>query len=214
MKKILLGNIGFKLLSVAIAVSLWFFVTYRGQSETTVDAQLEFKNIPQGLEILKQNIKKTAVSIRGHESILDALKPSDIRVVVDLANGKLGEASYYFDINDVKSIRNIKALRTDPSYVRVTLDQSVIKQVPVKPYIVGQPAKGFEIKKITIDPMTVAAEGAASEMARLWTLRTEPLDVTGLDSDISQSVRIDPNGRNVRVKTSDVMVKVAIGRTE
>ena len=214
MKKTFFGNMGFKLLSVAIAVSLWFFVTYRGQSETTVEAPLEFKNIPQGLEILKQNVKKTAVSIRGHESVLNALKPTDIRVVVDMSNGKFGEASYYFDTNDVKSNRNIKILRMDPTYVKVTLDQLETKQIPVKPYIVGQPARGFEIKKITVNPPTVSAEGAASEMARLWTLRTEPLDVTGLDSEISQSVRIDANGRNVRVKATDVMVKVAIGRSE
>jgi hypothetical protein len=45
-------------------------------------------------------------------------------------------------------------------------------------------------------------------------LRTEPLDVTGLDADISQNVRVDANGKNVRIKTTDVTVKVVIGRIE
>jgi YbbR domain-containing protein len=214
LKETLFGNIAFKLLSLAIAISLWFFVTYRGQSETTVEAQLEFKNIPQGLEILKQNIKKVTINIRGHESILTALKPSDVRVVVDLSNGKSGESTYYFDTNDVKSIKNIKILRIDPSSVRVTLDELMSRQVQVKPYIIGQPAKGFEIKKITVNPPTVPVEGAATEITRLLTLRTEPLDVTGLDADISQTVRVDANGRNVRIKASEVVVKVAIGRAE
>ncbi len=213
-KATLLGNMGFKLLSVIIAISLWFFVTYRGQSETTVEAQLEFKNIPQGLEILRQNIKRATINIRGHESILNALKPSDVRVIVDLSNGKVGEATYYFDISDVKTTRSIKVLRIEPSYVKVTLDESMTKQVQVKPFVVGQPAKGFEIKKITVSPATVAMEGAATEIERISALRTEPLDITGLDSDISQTVRVDANGRNIRVKTVDVTVKVAIGRAE
>jgi len=214
LKETSFGNIGFKLLSVAIAMSLWFFVTYRGQSETTVEAQLEFKNVPQGLEILRQNIKKVTVNIRGHESILNSLKPSDVRVVVDLSNGKTGEASYYFDINDVKVTKNIKILRTEPNSVKVTLDVSMSRDVQIKPYIVGLPAKGYEIKKITVNPAVVSVEGATTEMARLAALRTEPLDVTGLDADISQDVRIDTNGRNVRIKTSDVTVKVVIGRIE
>jgi YbbR domain-containing protein len=208
------GNIGFKLLSVAIAVSLWFFVTYRGHSETTGEAQLEFKNVPQGLEILRQNIKKVTINIRGHESILNGLKPSDIRVVVDLSNGKAGEASYYFDINDVKVTKNIKILRTEPTFVKVTLDESLLRAVQVKPYIVGMPARGYEIKKITVNPAVVSVEGATTEMTRLAALRTEPLDVTGLDADISQNVRVDANGKNVRIKTTDVTVKVVIGRIE
>jgi YbbR domain-containing protein len=208
------GNIGFKLLSVVIAVSLWFFVTYRGQSETTVEAQIEFKSVPQGLEILRQNIKKVTINIRGHESILNNLKPSDIRVVVDMSNGKTGEASYYFDVNDVKVTKNIKILRTEPTSVKVTLDESMVRTVQVKPYVVGLPAKGFEIKKIIVNPTAVSVEGATTEMTRLAALRTEPLDVTGLDTDISQNVRVDTNGRNLRIKTSDVTVKVVIGRIE
>jgi len=213
-KESIFGNIGFKLLSVAIAVSLWFFVTYRGQSETTVEAQLEFKNVPQGVEILKQNIKKATINVRGHESILNGLKPSDVRILVDMTNGKAGEASYYFDTNDVKITKNIKVLRIEPTYAKVTLDESSTKVLQVKPYIVGQPAKGFEIKKITVSPAVASVEGPATEMARLAALRTEPLDITGLDADISQTVRVDANGRNVRFKTSDVLVKVAIGRAE
>ncbi len=213
-KEMLFGNTGFKLLSVVIAVSLWFFITYRGQSETTVESQLEFKNVPQGLEILKQNIRKVSVNIRGHESVLSALKPSDVRVIVDLSNGKKGDTSYYFDTNDVKIPANVKILRIDPTYVRVTLDESVSKDIEIKPYVVGQPARGYEIYKITVSPPIVRVEGAKTEMANLSVLRTEPLDITGLDADFSLNVRVDANGRNVRIKTPDVMTKVIIRRSK
>ena len=177
-KEMLVGNMGFKLLSIAIAVSLWFFITYRGQSETTVDSQLEFKNMPQGLEILKQSVKKVTVNIRALKC-LGSLKPADVRVMVDLSNGKKGEASYYFDTADVKIPANVKILRIDPTYVRVTLDESLSREIEIKPYVVGQPAKGYEIYKITVNPPVVLVEGPKAEMARLSILRTEPLDITG-----------------------------------
>ncbi|HMK56332.1 MAG TPA: CdaR family protein [Dissulfurispiraceae bacterium] len=211
-KELIFGNLGLKILSVTVAMSLWFFITYRGQSETTIEAQVEFKNVPEGFEILKQNIKKVSINVSGHESVLSSLKTAGARVLVDMSNGKLGEASYYFDTNDVKMPANVKILRIDPTYVRVTLDESTARDVEVKPYIVGEPARGYEIGRIVSHPQVVRVEGPKTEMSRLSVLRTDPIDVTGLDADISQNVRVDANGRNVRIKTPDVMTKVIIRR--
>ncbi|HMK61345.1 MAG TPA: CdaR family protein [Dissulfurispiraceae bacterium] len=213
-KEIIFGNLGLKILSVTIALSLWFFITYKGQSETTIEAQVEFKNVPEGFEILKQNIKKVSINVSGHESVLSSLKTAGARVLVDMSNGKLGEASYYFDTNDVRIPANVKILRIEPTYVRITLDESTARDVDVKPYVVGEPAKGYEITRIITHPQIVRVEGPKTEMSRLSILRTDPLDITGLDADISQNMRIDPNGRNLRIKTPDVMVKVIIRRNK
>ena len=211
-KKIFFGNLGFKLIALFGALALWFFITYRGQSETAIEAQIDFKNVPAGLEILKQNVKKVNVSVRGHEMILGGLKPADARVAVDLSSGKKGESSYFFDVNDVKVLQNVQVKRIEPNSVRVTLDESVSRNVNVSPYVIGIPAAGFEVRKIIVDPSHVSVEGARTEMARLAILRTDPLDITGLNSSISQNIRLDTNGRNVRIKDSEVAIRVIIGR--
>jgi len=51
-------NLTFKLISIALALFLWFFVTFRGQTDTVIDVPLEFKNTPSEMEILKQSVKK------------------------------------------------------------------------------------------------------------------------------------------------------------
>jgi hypothetical protein len=43
-------------------------------------------------------------------------------------------------------------------------------------------------------------------------LRTEPVDISGLNTSINQSIRLDSNGRNVRTKVPEVSVLVVIGR--
>jgi len=55
-------------------------------------------------------------------------------------------------------------------------------------------------------------EGAKTEIARISLLRTEAIDVTGMDSDMTQNVRINTNGRNIRTKASEVTVKINIRR--
>jgi YbbR domain-containing protein len=211
-KKLFFGNLGFKLIALFGALALWFFITYRGQSETAIEAQIDFKNIPAGLEILKQNVKKVNVGVRGHEMILGGLRPSDVRVVVDLSSGKKGESSYFFDVNDVKVLQNVQVKRIEPNSVRVTLDESVSRDVNISPYVIGEPAAGFAVRKIVVAPAHVSVEGARTEMARLAVLRTDPLDITGLSSSISQNIRLDTNGRNVRLKDSEVAIRVLIGR--
>jgi YbbR domain-containing protein len=177
-----------------------------------MEANIDFKNVPVGLEILKQNIKRVNVGVRGHEMILSGLRPSDVRAIVDLSNGKKGESTYFFDVNDVKTLNNVKVKRIDPASIKVFLDESVSKSFRVTPFIIGEPAAGFEVKKTTVEPATVLVEGARTEMARMAVLRTEPVDISGLNTSINQSIRLDSNGRNVRTKVPEVSVLVVIGR--
>lgn len=212
-KKRIFSDIGLKILSVALAMSLWFFVAYRGQSEMAIDVPLEFKDVPKGLEILRQNVKKVSLNISGHERLLKALRPMDVRVVIDMSKAKKGEAVYYFDKGNVIIPRTIKVQRIEPVSVRVTLDESTSKTVPVKAYVVGTPEKGYRIKAIDIKPSQVEIEGAKTEIARISLLRTETIDVTGMDLDMTQNVRINTNGRNIRIKASEVTVKINIVRS-
>jgi YbbR domain-containing protein len=211
-KDTVVANLGLKALSVALALSLWFYVTYRGQSEMVVDAPVEFKNVPKEMEIMKQSLKKVNLSIRGHERILRSLRPMDSRVVVDLSNAKKGEAVLSLDNDDVVSPRSVQVLRMDPTSVKVTLDQSARKIVAVKAYLIGTPEKGFRVASIRIDPSSVAIEGSETEISRVAFLRTEPLDITGLDESTTFSARLNTDGRNIRTNISEVSVSIYLER--
>lgn len=212
-KRSIFSNIGLKILSVVLAMSLWFFVTYRGQSEIVIDVPLEFKNIPKNLELLRQNTKKVSLNISGHERLLKALSPMDVRVFVDLSNAKKGETVYYLDKDNIVIPRTIKVLRIEPTSVKVTLDESTSRIVPVRAYLIGSPETGYKVKSIDVRPSFVEVEGAKTEVARIALLRTEPIDITGIDSNMAQNVRINTNGRNIRTKVSEVTVKITVERT-
>jgi YbbR domain-containing protein len=211
-REIVFGNFGFKMIALVGAIALWFFVTYRGQSETTIEANIDFKNVPAGFEILKQSIKRANVSVRGHEMILGGLRPSDVRVVVDLSSGRKGDSTYNFDVNDVKSRHNIKVKRIEPTSVKVFLDESVTKSFRIVPYVIGEPAPGYEVKKVNVEPASVIIEGAKTEMARMSTIRTEAVDISGADGPISHHTKLDSNGRNVRIRAPEALVQVIIVR--
>src|SRR5512142_467321 len=101
MKKFFLDNLGHKIAAFLLSVVLWIFVTSRGQSEMSLDVPLEFKNVPSGLELVNRNIKTVSVIIKGQERFIKNVRPSDVRVSLDMSRAKKGEGVYYIHRDDV-----------------------------------------------------------------------------------------------------------------
>lgn len=210
MKRLLLENIGVKIAAVVMAIILWFFVTSRGQSEVSIDIPIELKNIPSGLESVRQGTKSVSVSIKGHERLLKNIKPSDVRVYIDLSRAKKGKGTYYISKDDVKLPSTMTVVNIDPSSVWIVLEETVIKTAPVRPIIVGSPKKGSVVGSVEVTPEEVTIEGARSEVSSIKFLRTEPIDITDLDETSVYDVRLDMSGRNIRTEVREVSVKVII----
>lgn len=205
-------NLTFKIISVILAVFLWFFVTFKGQTETTVDVPVEFKNVPSNMEILKQSIKKTSVTISTRERMLKELSQKDIRVVLDLSNIRLGENSIPITKSSVKIPRGVEISKIDPSILKLYIDEKTEKIVPVRVRFIGNPAKGVSIKSVNVMPSTIRIEGPKKELDRIRFLKTEPVDIDGIQEDLKVQAKIDPEGRIFRTDTDTVSIEIKIGR--
>ncbi len=211
MRKFFFENLGLKVAAVLLSVVLWIFVTSRGQYEISVDVPLEFKNIPAGLEMVNHRTKVISLNIRGHERFVKNIKPSDVRVSVDMSKAKQGEGVYYIGREDIKVPRAIAVTNFSPSSVKIVTEETTSKTVRVAPVIIGEPERGYYIRSVEVAPQTIPVEGIRSEIIRMKTIKTEPLDVTGLSETFTQNLKIDFTGRNIRSKEGEVAVKVVIG---
>lgn len=211
-KNILTENLTIKIISIALALFLWFFVTFKGQTETSLDIPLEFKNTPSDMEVFKQSAKKISVSISARERILKEISQNDIRVVVDLSNVKLGENSIPITKSSIKLPRGIEILRIDPSTVKLLVDKKEQKTIPVRPLITGKPEKGFIISAVEVNPPLIKIEGAQKELDRIRLIKTEPIDIEGISESITVQAKIDPEGKIFRIDKDIVYVKVKVRR--
>lgn len=209
-RKVLFENLGLKIASVIFSIVLWMFVTSRGQSEVSLDVPIEFRNIPSGYEIVSYSVKNVNVNIKGQERLIKSVKPSDVHVYVDLKKAKKGENLYYISSDDIELSRAFTVTNVKPSYIRIFVEETIKKSVKVVPIITGYVANGYFIKSVDVEPRMIEIEGIRSEVDKVSYVKTEPIDITGLNDSIFQEVRIDLSGKNVKTATNYVRVNIII----
>ena len=210
MRKLLSENLGLKISAVLLSSLLWFFVTSRGQSEMSLEITPEFKNVPVALGIVNSSVKTVVVTIRGQERLMKNVKPSDVRVFVDLGKAKKGEGTYYLNTNDIKLPYAMTVTNISPISLRIRLDETISKAVMVVPAITGAPEKGFYVKSVVVEPSSVVIQGLKNEVRKTNELRTEALDISGLKETATQELNIDTSGINVKTEVNEVKVIVEI----
>lgn len=211
MKKLFFENLGLKIAAVLLSAVLWIFVTSRGQSEISLDAPIEFRNIPAGLEMVNYRMKTINLNIKGQERLIKNVKSADIRVYVDLSKAKKGEGIYHIDREEIKLPHAITVTNIYPSSIKVTVEETISKTVKVLPMVIGEPERGYFVKSVGVVPQYVVIEGVRSEVIKIGNVKTEPIDISAFNESFSQELKIDLTGRNVRSKINDVIVKVVIG---
>ncbi len=209
-KRLLFDNLGMKIAAVLLSVVLWFYVTSRGQSEIPLEVPVDLKNIPVGLEIVNNNFKKVSLYIKGQERIIRTVKPSDVRIALDLGKTKSGENIFYIHGDDIQLPHGITVTSINPSSLKIITEKTVSKTVRVIAVVTGEVPRGNRIHSITVDPKMITVEGISSEMRKIKSMKTEPLDVTGLAESVVQDLKIETKGKNIRTNPDTVRVTVEI----
>lgn len=212
MKRFFLGNIAMKVAALMLSVILWFFVTSKGQTEVSMNVPIEYTNIPSGLEISRHIERSANIVISGNEGIIKNIRPGIVRVYVDLSRTKKGWALLSIKKDDVRLPGAARVLKIEPSSLKVFLEETASRKVPVRPVITGSPESGYYVKSASAAPTEVLVEGARSEVERVGSVKTEPVDVTGMTGDIKRETALDISDTNIRLKTERVNVQIKIGR--
>ncbi len=212
MKRLISENFGLKISAVLLATCLWLFVTSRGLTEISLEAPVEFQNVPAALGIVSESAKTVVVTLKGQERLMRNLKAADLRVFVDLSKAKRGENIYPIDRDNIRLPFAMTVTNISPSTAKVRLEELVSKKVSVRPVITGSPAKGYYIRSVTVDPPAVMIKGLRSDVRKVNELDTELLDVTGLTANVTQELNIETSGVDVKPDIGSVKVKVFIAR--
>jgi YbbR domain-containing protein len=202
-------NVPVKLISIFLAIILWYFVISEKSGETALSIPLEFRNIPTSLIIIKNPEESINIRISGPVTLLRALSPREVRAVIDLADARPGLAEFAVQPEDITLPRGLRVTMISPASIGLRFERLAKRSVPVKVLLVGQPYEGFKLTMVSVDPPVVEIGGAQTELARLENIPTQAIDITGCKGDSVRKAPLNLGGLHIKsITREDVNVHI------
>lgn len=204
-------QLGLKLLAVLIASVLWFTVAGEHIVERSVRVPLEFRNLPQELEIVGNAPDSVDVRVRGASAILSRVQGGEIVAVIDLAIARAGSRLFPIRADEVRAPFGIEVAQVTPSTLALELEKSARRKVPIVPAIDGDPAPGFVVGRWTAEPPTVEIIGPDSRVRQVAEATTELVSVKDANSRVRDNVTVgvaDSSVRLVEAQSTNVTVEI------
>ena len=206
-------NIFLKLASLVFAIALWFFVILSGRTETAMDAGVVFTNLPQGLEIVAAP-KTINVVIKGQKRRLKNLRQNEISAAVDLTDAKEGKSFFTLTKDNIILPKMLTVTSINPETISLIIEAQLKKTVAVKPTVVGSPQKGFTIVEISTVPEKIELEGPKSAVKQIYTIKTEPIDINGINTNLKYIANLNLSDTNIKKSISKVEVNITVKKIE
>lgn len=204
----LLERIVWKVASLTIAVVIWALVASEPELATFATVRLEYKNLPEDLEISSDPVSMVSLELRGPSGELadETLRPA---VVLDMGGVQPGERTFTIGPENVTLPRGIRLMRAIPAEVRFLFEQRSVRRLTVTPQFKGDGTHGYRVEKWEAQPMELTIVGPASRVARIHLVNTDPVDVTNVVGSAEFHVNAFVSDSYVRFQGSP-RVKVAV----
>jgi YbbR domain-containing protein len=177
--RIFVENFGVKLISLLLAAGLWFVVARDPIAEIETRVPIEFRNLPENLEIDSASFTQAQVRLRGPERLIHRLQPGDVRAQVDLASVRPGERTFDLTSRQVHAPQDLEVVQIIPSQFQLSFDVRATRTVEVRPRVIGSFAAGMRVSQVVADPATIMISGPRRRVEAVEAATTDPVDVTG-----------------------------------
>ena len=211
MRQFLTTHWKLKVLSLALAMVLWFVVSQEEKVVTVAHAPLEIKDIPPETIVVNNVEGLVSVKLRGSKSLVSGFILSQI----DLPQGegasrlRIGENHIRIDPKQISVPRGIEVQGVTPSLIHVVLERMASKELPVAPRIEGSPPRGFYVKRVVCFPEKVRVKGPERTLWSIAQIPTEPIPVGGKTEVFRQFVMLVAPSSHITWEEEE-LVQVAV----
>ena len=169
-----------KLLSLLLALALWFAVSGEERTETSLHMALEFVNLPPKMVITGEIPVELQVRVIGPRSIVNKLSQTRQSLPIDLAGFKSGPHTYRLGPNSFSFPRGVVVTNFQPNPLNFNLSATITSTLPIKPVLAGNPPEGYELVNAKTRPDQVTVSGPLQELSDLKFIPTHPIDLRRL----------------------------------
>ena len=196
-------NIGLKLVSLFLALVVWFFVSAprrQPSSQRAFAASLSLVGLSRQYIITTEVPAQVSVRVRARRPDLDSISSRTLEASVDLSwVGRPGDATFTLRPQHLNLPPDVEVVSIDPNKLRFRVEQVRQRTVAVRPFLDGSPPPGFVVGSATASPDRVLIAGPASQLLTMTEVGTERIIMTGRTATFVQNVAVVSDSPLVRV---------------
>jgi YbbR domain-containing protein len=174
-----------------------------------IDVVVEHDQAPEGLELGEIAVQPSRVEVAGPASVIERVVTARASVIIQPSGIDVDQDINLVPIDELGEA--VGQVDVEPRAAHVTIpvfSDRESRTLPVNPVISGEPAAGFEVAAVTVEPLTILVEGDADQLAELVRVDTALIPLAGVSSDRVVTVELDlPTGV---LAVGDDLVNVSI----
>ena len=203
--KSIINNWPVKILSVAMAVLLFYFYRLNTTEEHNITVPLEIilNNDFVAADTYPSEVK---ITLRGSSESFFLINEKDITAHVDFSSKE--KSGYYREPITVRKKGN--ALYADPleikvipTEIRLKIEEKLIKSIPVVPVIKRLSSENYKIISTSIIPENVTLEGPLSIVEKITSIKTEEISIENIKERIIFPVRLEKINDLIKIVEGD-----------
>ena len=214
MRQFFTYNVGWKLLSLALAVVLWIAVAREPELATSLSVPVELKNIPEDLDIGSNVPEQMHLEVRGPSGRLSRADLADAAMILDLSDAHAGERTYTIRPSNFNLPSGVAFYRAVPSQVTLRFDHLAAQNVKIFPRYSKPPQAGYRIRAYVLEPENIRIRGPEERVRRIDRVWTDPVDLSGVVSSTEFHTHVNVGDAQVRLDgPTAITLKVTLERT-
>jgi YbbR domain-containing protein len=186
-----LQNLKRSVLYFSLGVCLFLTGACSSLQEAVIFILVDSDQIPEGLTITGPSLKGIEVYVRGPKSAVRILSDMKMRYVLDLSGVHIGINSIPIEKDRIILPGGISIVKINPTFLTVTVDNKIKKELPVKILFSGKPATGFTVSGAVLKPSSVILQGPQNILAPMDKVLTKPVEIKGLSESFKKGVALD-----------------------
>jgi hypothetical protein len=206
------------LIVAAITASFLWLLAHRSSTiQRGYDVPVSLKGVPERLVITEQSAEAVNIQVLSSAAAHREISSAKLDYEVDVSGAKPGPALYAVDPTLIleQLPRGTQITSRSPASIEVSYERRGRKAVDVRPVVEGEPADGFVLGQVEVNPPRVWLVGARSSVLGLSEVVTETIDVTGIQESVEREVRLDLGARAVWMEEAQpVKVRVQVESEE
>lgn len=217
LKRFLMEHYPEKIIAILIACSLW--VTFGHRTENVrrdFVIPIEYRNLAENRIINEPKTKEVTITLSGNEQEFNLLKPSELKISLDMSGVRDGENKLVLSDDLVRNPSVLSVVNIDPAQIILNSYQLMPLIVPIELKTEKKPPAGIMIRSIKVEPESISVMVPSTMPRDKISIGMEPIDLSLITQTtiITPRLIVAPDVRLSGEKSSDLKVIIEVEKKE